>query len=325
MSVARRGFLRLAAGAVAFPAVSGTTLAGTFPTRPVRIVVGYAAGGASDVLARLIGQWLSQRLGQPFFIENRTGAASNAATEWVAKATSDGYTLLLASTANAINASLYEKLNFEFTRDIVPVASVVRGPNVMVVHPSFPATTVPEFIAYAKANPKKISMASAGVGSPQHMSGELFKMMAGVDMQHVPYRGGPPALTDLLGGQVHVYFATTASSIEYIRAGTLRALAVTTATRSAVLPDVPTLSEFLPGYEVSLWYGFGAPKNTPAAVVDKLTKEINAALADPNMKARIADLGGTIISGSPADFGRLFVEETEKWAKVVKFSGAKAS
>ncbi len=325
MTIARRAFLSLAAGAVALPAIARMARAETYPGRPVRIVVGYAAGGASDLLARLIGQWLSERLGQPFIIENRPGAASNVATESVVKAASDGYTLLLASTANAINASLYDKLNFEFARDIAPVASVVRGPNVMVVHPSFPATTVPEFIAYAKANPQKVSMASAGVGSPQHMSGELFKMMAGVNMQHVPYRGGPPALTDLLGGQVQVYFATTASSIAYIRTGALRALAVTTAARSAILPDVPTISEFLTGYEVSLWYGFGAPRNTPDAVIGKLNGEIDAALADPRMRARIADLGGTIISGSPADFGKLFIEETEKWARVVKFSGAKAN
>jgi tripartite-type tricarboxylate transporter receptor subunit TctC len=324
MKFARRQFLHLAAGAAALPAVSRTAGAQTYPTRPVRIVVGYPPGGGLDIVARLIGQWLSERLGQPFIIENRPGAGGNIGTEAVVRAPPDGYTLLMAVTANAINATLYDKLNFNFIRDVAPVASIVRTPNVMVVNPSTPTKTVPEFIAYAKANPGKINMASAGNGSSQHLSGELFKLMAGADMVHVPYRGGAPALIDLMGAQVQVYFSATASAVEYIRAGKLRALAVTTATRSQALPDIPTVGDFLPGYEASDWYGIGAPKNTPAEIVEKLNKEINAGLADPRLKVRLADLGGTVLLGSPADFGTLLVEETEKWAKVIRAANIKA-
>jgi tripartite-type tricarboxylate transporter receptor subunit TctC len=319
----RRQFLHLAADAAALPAVSRFAWAQAYPTRPVRIIVGVAAGGASDILARLMGQWLSERLGQPFIIDNRPGAASNIATEVVVRAAADGYTLLLSSVNNAINATLYDKLNFNFIRDIAPVAGVIRGANVMVVNPSVPANTVPEFIAYAKANPRKLNMASPGSGTGPHLCGELFMMMTGTSMIHVPYRGGGPALTDMLGGQVQVYFPGTVSSIEYIRAGRLRALAVTTATRSDALPDVPTVGEFVPGYEASNWFGLGAPKATPAEIVEKLNKEINAALADPKMKARLADLGGTPLAGSPADFGKLIADETEKWGKVIRSANIK--
>ena len=289
----------------------------------MRIIVGFAAGGPNDILARLMGQWLSERLGQPFVIENRPGAGSNIATEAVVRAPPDGYTLLLVGSPNAINATLYDKLNFNFIRDIAPVASLIRGPLVMVVHPSVPATTLPEFIAYAKANPGKLSYGSGGVGGITHITPELFKMMAGVNMVHVPYRGVAPALTDLLGGQVQVLFANPAQSIQYIRAGKLRALAITTATRLEALPDIPTIGEFVPGYEASSVFGLGAPKNTPAEIIDKLNKEINAALADPKFKARLADLDGTALGGSPADFGKLIAEETEKWGKVVKFANIK--
>ena len=289
----------------------------------MRIIVGFAPGGALDIMARLIGQWLSERLGQPFVIENRPGAGTNIGTETVVKAPPDGYTLLLAGTPNAINATLYEKLNFNFIRDIASVAGISRAPLVMAVHPSVPAKTVPEFIAYAKANPGKISMASAGIGAPSHVSGELFKMMAGVNVVHVPYRGAGPALVDLLAGQVQVGFPSMPSSIEYVRAGKLRALAVTSATRSDALADIPTVGEFLPGYEASASYGIGAPKGTPVEIIDMLNKEINAALGDPKMKARLADLGGTPLLGSAADFGKLIAEETEKWAKVIKFAGIK--
>jgi tripartite-type tricarboxylate transporter receptor subunit TctC len=323
MKLPRRNFLHLAAGAAALPAVSRFAWAQTYPSRPVRIIVGFPAGGGVDIVARLIGQWLSERLGQPFVIENRPGANSNVATEAVVRAPADGYTLLIVGAWNAINATLYDKLNFNFLRDIAPVASVIRSANVMVVNPSVPAKTVPEFIAHAKANPGKINMASAGIGSGNHIAGELFKMMTGVNLVHVPYRGAGPALVDLLGGQVQVMFATMSSSIEYVRGGKLRALAVTTATRSPVLPDIPTVAEFVPGYESSFWTGVGTPKNTPAEIVDKLNREINAALADPKFKARLADLGGTALSGSPADFGKFIAEETEKWAKVVKFAGLK--
>jgi len=318
MKLPRRQFLHLAAGAAALPAVSSIALAQDYPSRPVRIVVPFAAGGAFDIMARLIGQWLSERLGQPFVIENRPGAGTNIGTETVVKAPPDGYTLLLAGTPNAINATLYEKLNFNFIRDIASVAGISRAPLVMAVHPSVPAKTVPEFIAYAKANPGKISMASAGIGAPSHVSGELFKMMAGVNVVHVPYRGAGPALVDLLAGQVQVGFPSMPSSIEYVRAGKLRALAVTSATRSDALPDIPTVGEFLPGYEASASYGIGAPKGTPVEIIDKLNKEINAALSDPKMKARLADLGGTPLLGSPADFGKLIAEETEKWGKVIQ-------
>ncbi len=293
-----------------------------YPTRPVRIVVPIAAGGNNDIVARRIGQWLSERLGQPFVVENRPGAAGTIGTEAVVKARGDGYTLLLVAATNATSATLYDKLSYNFIRDIAPVAAISREPQIMLVNPSVPARTVPEFIAYARANPSKISMASSGIGSITHLIGELFKMMAGVDMVHVPYRGTAPALTDLLGGQVEVMFAPC-PSIEHIRGGKLRALAVTTAKRSEELPDIPTVDDFVPGYEASVWLGIGAPKNTPAEIVDKLNKEINAGLADPKMKARLADLGGTVLAGSPADFGKLIADETEKWGKVIKFAGIK--
>jgi tripartite-type tricarboxylate transporter receptor subunit TctC len=289
----------------------------------VRIVVGFGAGTAADIVARLIGQWLSERLGQQFVVENRPGAGSNIGAQAVVRAPADGYTLLLATTTNAINATLYNNLDFNLIRDIAPVAGLILVPNAMVVNASVPAKTVPEFIAYAQANPGKINMASTGNGTVPHVSGELFNMMAGVNMVHVQYRGAPPALTDLLGGQVQVYFASTTVSIEHIRAGRLRALAVTTAKRLEALPDIPTVGDFLPGYESTLWFGVGAPKNTPAEIIDKLNREINAGLADPKIKARVADMGGTALTGSPADFGKLLAEEIEKWARVVKFSGAK--
>ncbi len=319
----RRQFLHLAAGAAALPAMSRIAFAQAYPTRPVHFIVGLAAGGGADILARLMGQWLSERLGQQFVVENRPGAGTNVATEAVVRAPADGYTLLMVLPPNAVNATLYQKLNFSFIRDIAPVAGLIRTPLAMEVNPSFPAKTVPEFIAYAKANPDKISMASAGIGTSGHVAGELFKMMAHVDMVHVPYRGGAPAIIDLLGGQVQVLFDPVSSSTEYIRAGKLRALAVTTATRSEAFPDIPTVADFVPGYEASAFFGVGAPKNTPADIIEKLNKEINAGLADPKLKARLADLGGTVIAGSPADFGRLLADETEKWAKVVKLAGMK--
>ena len=324
MKLPRRHFLHLAAGAAALPALSRIAWAQAYPSRPVRIIVGFAPGGSSDITARLIGQWLSERLGQQFVIDNRPGGGTNIGTEAVVRAPPDGYTLLLATAANAVNATLYDKLNFNFIRDIAPVAGIIVFPNVMVVHPSVPAKTVPEFIAYAKANPGKINMASGQMGGPAHVSGELFKMMTGTDMLLVPYRGGGPALVDLLVGQVQVMFPTIVASIEYIRAGRLRALAVTAATRSDALPDIPTVSEFVPGFEASFWTGIGAPKATPAEIVDKLNEAINAGLADPKLKARFADLGGTVLAGSPTDFGKLIAEETEKWGKVVKFTGIKA-
>jgi len=295
----------------------------TYPTRPVRLIIGYPPGGSADITARLLGQWLSERLSQPFVIESRPGASTNIATEAVVRAPPDGYTLLLVAPANAINATLYEKLNFNLISDIAPVAGIIRFPNVMVVNPLVPAKTVPEFIAYAKANPGRLNMASSGNGSTIHVSGELFKMMTGVNMLHVPYRGGAPALTDMISGQVQVMFDNVPTSIEFIRAGKLRALAVTTATRSEVLPDLPTVADFVPGYEASAWYGVGVPKGTPDDIIDKLNKEINAILAEPKAKARLADLGASLLAGSPADFGRLVADETEKWGKVVKFSGAK--
>ena len=323
MNFLRRNLLEFAGAALAGSALSRFAAAEDYPARPVRIVAGFAAGGGVDITARLIGQWLGDRLGQSFVIENRTGAGGNIGTEAVVNAAPDGYTLLLATVPNAVNASLYAKLSFDFIRGTAPVAGIIRVPMVMLLHPSVPATTVPEFIAHAKANPGRINMASAGNGSQQHVAGELFKMMAGVDMVHVPYRGGGPALIDLLGGQVQLYFGTTASTIEYIRTGKLRALAVTTATRSQVLPDVPTVGELVPGYEASSWYGIGAPAGTPAEIVDKLNQEINAGLADPKIKARLADMGGTALVGPPAEFGKLIADETEKWGRVVKFSGAK--
>jgi tripartite-type tricarboxylate transporter receptor subunit TctC len=324
MKLPRRQFLHLAAGAAALPAVSRIARAQAYPTRPVRLIVPIAPAGASDITARLMGQWLSERLGQQFVIDNRPGGGGNVGTEAAVKAPPDGYTLLLVGGLNAVNATFYDKLNFNFIRDIAPVASIIRTPFVMVVNPSVPAKTVPEFIAYSKANPGKINYASAGTGTSTHLTGELFKKMAGVDMVHVPYRGGGPAFNDLLAGQVQVMFPTTVGSIGYIRAGRLRALAVTAATRADVLPDIPTVAEFVLDYEASNWYGVGAPKATPAEIVEKLNKEINAGLADPNMKARLADLGGSVLAGSPADFGKLIAEETEKWGKVVKFTGIKA-
>jgi tripartite-type tricarboxylate transporter receptor subunit TctC len=319
----RRQFLHLAASAAALPTVARIAWAQAYPTRPVRIVAPTAPGGAPDILARLIGPWLSGRFGQQFVVENRPGGGSNIGTEAVVRAPPDGYTLLMVSTIQAINATLYSKLNFNFIRDIAPVAAIIRQPLVMVVNPSVPAKTVPEFTAYAKANPGKINLGSPGIGTPGHVAGELFKMMAGVDLVHVPYRGGGPVMTDLLGGQVQVLFGSTSLTIEQIRAGKLRPLAVTTATRWEGLPDIPTVNDFVSGYEASAVSGLGAPRNTPAEIIDTLNKEINAALADPNMKARLADLGGTVLAGSPADFGKLIAEETEKWGKVVKFSGAK--
>jgi tripartite-type tricarboxylate transporter receptor subunit TctC len=318
MKFARRGFLHLAAGAAALPALSRSTGAQNYPTRPVRILVGFPPGGGTDMLARLLAQWLSERLGQQFVVESRPGGSGNLSTEAVVRASADGHTLLLITPANAINATLYDKLNFNFIRDIAAIAGIVRVPHVMLVHPSFPAETIPAFIAYAKANPGKINMASAGNGTPAHLSGELFKIMAGVDMVHVPYRGGAPAMTDLLGGQVQVYFGPTTGSTGYIAAGKLRALGVTGATRLATLPEIPTVGDFLPGFESSQWYGLGAAKNTPVAVVDQLNQEINACLSDPKIRARLADLGGTLLAGSPADFGKLIAEETERWGKVIR-------
>lgn len=318
MTMPRRHFLLLAGAAAALPAVSRIALAQSYLTRPVRIIAGSAAGGGVDIIARLMGQWLSEGLGQPFIIENRPGAGSNIGTEAVVKATPDGHTLLLVSAANAINATLYEKRSFDFIRDIAPIAGIMRQPQVMLVNLSVPAKSVPEFIAYAKANPGKVNMAAGGIGSPSHLAGELFKMMAGIDMVHVPYRGVAPALIDLLGGRVQVIFTSTVSSIEYIRSEKLRPLAVTPATRLGALPGIPTVGEFVPGYESSQWYGIGAPKNTPAEIVDRLNKEINAALADPTMKARLTDLGGTVLAGSPAEFGKLIANETEKWGKVIR-------
>jgi tripartite-type tricarboxylate transporter receptor subunit TctC len=323
MKLPRRQFLHLAVGAAALAVSPRIALAQAYPTRPVRFIVGLAAGGGADILARLMGQWLSERLGQQFVIENRPGAGTNVATEAVVRAPADGYTLLMVLPPNAVNATLYQKLNFNFIRDIAPVAGLIRTPLAMEVNPSFPAKTVPEFIAYAKAFPNKISMASAGIGTSGHVAGELFKMMAHVDMVHVPYRGGAPAIIDLLGGQVQVLFDPVSSSIEYIRAGKLRALAVTTASRSEAFPNTPTVAEFVPGYEASAFFGVGAPKHTPADIIEKLNKEINAGLADPKLKARLADLGGTVIAGSPADFRKLIADETQKWATVVKFAGIK--
>jgi tripartite-type tricarboxylate transporter receptor subunit TctC len=323
MRLLRRQFLHLVAAAT-FPAVSRIARAQTYPTRPVRIVVNFAAGGGVDITARLIGQSLSERLGQQILIENRPGGGGNIGIEAVVRAPADGYTLLAVSSTAAINATLFETLNYNFIRDIAPVASIIRVPHVMQVNPSLPVTTVPEFIAYAKANPGKVSMGSGGNGSPAHVIGELFKMMTGINLVHVPYRGSGPALTDLLGEQIQVGFLDMAGSVEYIRAGKLRALAVTTATRSEALPNIPTIREFLPGFEASQWVGLGAPRNTPSEIIDRLNKEINAGLADPKLKARFADLGATVLSGSPADFGKLIADETEKWGKVIKFAGAKA-
>jgi tripartite-type tricarboxylate transporter receptor subunit TctC len=323
MKLPRRQFLQLTAGAAALPVVSRIARAQAYPARPVRIIVGFTAGGAFDITARLLGQWLSERLGQQFIIENRPGASTNIATEAVVRSPADGYTLLLGGAVNTVNATLYEKLNFDFIRDIAPVAGVIRFPNVMELNPSFATRTVPEFIAYAKANPGKVNMASSGNGTSQHLSGELFKMMAGVNLVHVPYRGAPQALTDLLSGQVQVSFDPLPAAIEFIKSGKLRALAVTTSTRSDALPDIPTIGEFVSGYEASGWNGVGAPKNTPIEIVQKLNTEINAGLADPRMKAKFAELGGMVLAGSPADFGKLIADETQKWAKVIKFADIK--
>jgi tripartite-type tricarboxylate transporter receptor subunit TctC len=323
MKLPRRQFLRLAAGAAALPAVARIAKAQTYPTRPLRMIIGYPPGGSADITARLTGQWLSERLGQPVVIESRPGAATNLATEAVVRAAPDGYTLLLVAPANAINATLYDKLNFNFLHDIAPVAGIIRFPNVVVVNPSLPIKTIPELIAYAKANPGRLNMASSGNGSTIHMSGELFKMMTGINMVHVPYRGAAPALTDLMAGQVQVMFDNVPTSAEHIKAGKLRGLAVTSTARSEVLPDLPTVADFLPGYEASAWYGLGAPKNTPEEIIEKVNTAMNAILADPTAQARFAALGASLLPGSAAGFGKLLADETEKWGKVVKFAGAK--
>jgi len=324
MTIPRRRFLHLAAGTAALPMTSQVAWAQAYPARPVRWIIGFAPGGTTDVISRLIVQYMTEHLGQPFIVESRPGAATNLATEMVVRSPADGYTLLFIGSPNAINTSLYTRLNFNFGRDIAPVAAIVSVPNVMVVHPSVPATTVPEFIAYTKANPGKINMASSGIGSTPHLAGELFKMMAGVDIQHVPYRGAAPAMTDLLAGQVQVYFVTTPSSMQYIKSGQLRAIAVTTAKRLPELPGLPAISEFVPGYDASAWYGLGAPKDTPRDIINKLNREINAAVADASIKKRFDDLGCTIIAGSPADLAKLIADDTERWAKVVRFAGLKA-
>jgi tripartite-type tricarboxylate transporter receptor subunit TctC len=323
MKFPRREFLRLAAGAAALPAFSGIAKAETYPARPVHLIIGYTPGGSADLTARLMGQWLSARLGQQFIIENRPGGGTNIATEAVVRAPPDGYNLLLAAPANAINATLYDRLSFNFLRDTEPVAGLIRFPNVVCVNPSLPVKSIPELIAYAKANPGKLNMASSGNGSTIHMSGELFKMLTGINMVHVPYRGGAPALTDLLAGQVHVMFDNIPTCAEYVKGGQLRGLAVTSTTRSPVLPDLPTVADFLPGYEASAWYGVIAPKKTPVEAIDKMNKEINAVLASPEAKTRFTELGAFLLPGSAADFGNLLAEETEKWGKVVKFAGVK--
>src|SRR5215472_2282284 len=323
MTLSRRLVLELATGAVAFAPIPRGARAQTYPARPVRIVVGFPAGGPTDIVARVMAQWLSERLGQEFVVDNRPGAASNIATEAALRAPPDGYTLLQVTSTNAVNVTFYENLKFNFMSDIAPVAGIIRVPFVMEINPSIPAKTVPEFIAYAKANPGKINMASGGIGTSIHIAGELFKMMAGVNLVHVPYRGSAPALTDMISGQVHVMFDILTSSIQHIRSGALRALAVTSERRSETLPDLPTVGDFLPGYEATAWYGIAAPKNTPSEIVDKLNNEVNAGLADPKIKARFAELASAAIPGSPADFGRLVGDEIQKWAKVVKFSGAK--
>ena len=324
MKLLRRHFLHLAAGAAAFPAMSGIARAQTYPARPVRLIVGFAPGGAADITARLIGQWLSERLGQQFIVENRPGAGTNIATDAVVRAAPDGYTLLLVSVANTVNATLYDKLNFNFIADIAPVAGLIRGPLVMDLNPSVPARTVPDFIAHAKANPGKINVASAGNGTPSHMALELLKMSTGLDLVHVPYRGAAPALTDLIAGQVELLFDNLPTSLEHIRAGRVRPLAVTTAARATALPDVPAVSEFVPDYEVSSWFGIGAPRSTPAGIVETLNREINAGLADPKLAARITDMASVPLAMTQAEFGTHIARETEKWARVVKFSGAKA-
>jgi tripartite-type tricarboxylate transporter receptor subunit TctC len=319
----RRRFLHLAASTATLPFAPHVARAQAYPSRPVRFMVGFPPGGSFDITARLIGQWLSERLGQPFIIENRPGAGGNIASEVAAKAPADGYTVLLCGVPNAISATLYDRLNYDVTRDLASVGAISRAPNVMVIHPSVPANTVPEFIAYAKANPGKINMASSGVGTSLHLSGELFKLMTGINMEHVPYRGSAPMLTDLIAGQVQIAFDNLQPSVPHIRAGTLRALAVTTAGRSEALPELPTVADFVPGYEASTWNGVCAPKNTPTEIVDRLNREINAGLADPNLKARLADVGAAALSGSPADYGKLFADEIEKWGKVIRAANIK--
>jgi tripartite-type tricarboxylate transporter receptor subunit TctC len=323
MKLQRRQFLQLAAGAAALPVTSGVASAQTYPARPVRLVIGYTPGGSADLTARLMGQWLSEKLGQSFVIENRPGGGTNIATEAVVRAAPDGYTLMLVAPANAINATLYDKLNFDFLRDIEPVAGIIRFPNVVVVNPSLPINSIPELIAYAKANPGKLNMASSGNGSTIHMSGELFKMLTGINMVHVPYRGGAPALTDLIAGQVQVMFDNIPTCAEHVKSGKLRGLAVTSTTRSEILPDLPVVADFLPGYEASAWYGIGAPKGTPPEIIERLNKAVNEVLADPKAKARFAELGAFLLPGSAVDFGKLLANETDKWGKVVKFAGAK--
>jgi tripartite-type tricarboxylate transporter receptor subunit TctC len=323
MKLSRRRFLRFTSGAIALPASSRLARAQTYPSRPVRLIIGYTPGGSADLTARLMGQWLSEKLGQSFIVENRPGASTNIATEAVLRAAPDGYTLLLVAPANAINATLYDKLNFNFIREVEPVAGLIRFPNVVVVNPSVPVKSIPELIAYAKANPGKLNMASSGNGSTIHMSGELFKMLTDINMVHVPYRGGAPALTDLIAGQVQVMFDNLPTCAEHVKSGKLRGLAVTSTTRSEVLPDLPTVADFLPGYEASAWYGLSAPKGTPAEIVDRLNKAVNEILADPKVKAKFSEYGAILLPGSAADFGKLLADETEKWGKVVKFSGAK--
>jgi tripartite-type tricarboxylate transporter receptor subunit TctC len=325
MRLPRRAFLRLAGAAVALPAVSRRAGAQAYPARSVRLIIGYPPGGSADITARLMTQWLTERLGQSFIVESRPGGGTNIATEAVINAPPDGYTLLLVAPANAINATLYEKLNHNFLRDIEPIAGLIRFPNVVVVNPSVPVNTIPELIAYAKANPGKLNMASSGNGSTIHMSGELFKMMTGVNMIHVPYRGGALALTDMIGGQVQVMFDNIPTAAEFVKSGKLRGLAVTGATRSEVLPDLPTVADFLPGYEATSWYGLGAPKGTPPEIVEKLNREVNAILAEPKAKTRFLEIGASLLPGSAADFGKLVADETEKWGKVVKFAGAKVT
>ena len=323
MNLLRRTFLHLLAGVAALPAISRPACAQAYPSRPVRWIVGFTPAGGNDITARLIGQWLTDRLGQPFVIENRPGAGTNIAAEIVINSPPDGYTLFLTNFSNAVNAALYEKLSFDFMRDMAPVVGISRAPVILAVNPSVPAKTVPEFIAYAKANPDKLNMGSAGIGSAGHLAGELLQMMTGIKLVHVPYRGNAPALTDLIAGQVQLVFPSSASSIEHVRTGNVRGLAVTGSTRLDALPDLPTVADSVPGYEASSLYGIGAPRNTPAEVIDRLNKEVNAALADPKLKARLADLGGTPFGGSSAEFGRLIADETEKWGKVVKFAGIK--
>lgn len=323
MKLARRTFVYLALGAAVLPLVPRNASGQIYPTRPVRLICAFPAGGPNDTLARLIGQWLSERLGRPFVVENRPGAATNIATEAVVRAPPDGYTLLLVAQVNAINVTLYERLNFNFIRDIAAVAGIMRVPSILEVNPSVPVHTVPEFIAYAKANPGRLNMASAGNGTSSHLSGELFKIMTGVDILHVPYRGAAAALTDLIAARVQVYFDLMPNSIAHVRSGKVRPLAITTTTRSGALPDLPSVGDFVPGYEVNTWFGVGAPRGTPADIVDKLNEEINAALADPQMKARLAELGGTVLAGTPADFEKLIADETEKWAKVIRAANIK--